>query len=702
MIFKALLFKIGLPAFQRDYVWEDEQVFRFLRSFLNGEYLNNIILVENNDLGLKVHPLPFSNFIRIVHQIPEPDSKNIPRILLDGQQRLTTLLIAFFNDILLLPDRRKRPGDKNRDLKRFYPMHRFVKERGCNINDDFISRLIEYVDENNYKMATKFWWAKLLKIDGGDVICEEIAYLKGNQLLKTELQSKESEVEFLKALAEGFNTSKNDGGIWVPFYLLRYPIIKKIPGKNENGAKKLENILIEYLKEFKKSDDLVKSLIGSQNISRTELSGIQDQIALAEEFEKLNTTLMKLNFFDIVNASLYELVADSKDERSLKELIEKNDVQESFGNISNRVKSLKDLKTVIRDNYAYIIQGFNYYAELKNNFEKGLALRRKEKDKTIFQNIKEIYGERKDRFFNDFNEYIKALHLFLKLLNMRTGLLTPVNPNGKLDRIIAPLYFYGAAALLFKRFENLLNVKNWDEFREQINDSFKGELEDIIRIYLLILINPYRITRHPENLFRNSYEIERENILGKDAFGGIKDTFERMKNIFKFKEDGKGLMDELLKEIEFDQRYVLSLEIFNYTGNSIDISKVGANERIVLLPTIDGKEFGKDENIAFEFHHIFPKANDPSGSRENVFNIALISSAKNKEYKNKEPEKYWDDLIKENFECNFIPVEGKSELLEKTYPNFFSTAPSNENEFLMFRSAFIIEKLEELLFTKKQ
>lgn len=83
-----------LPAIQRDYVWKEEQIYSFLDSLMREYPVGAMLFWKKPKGGLYT-------FIRdyTTKKKPEPASftekKNAEYAVLDGQQRLTSLYIAF-------------------------------------------------------------------------------------------------------------------------------------------------------------------------------------------------------------------------------------------------------------------------------------------------------------------------------------------------------------------------------------------------------------------------------------------------------------------------------------------------------------------------------------------------------------------------------------------------------------------------------
>lgn len=82
--------EIQLPDFQRDWIWKDEQIKSLLESVIRDFPINSILLLECDSDNLKFATRPIAGVDKV-------DSK--PQyLILDGQQRLTSLYCALFAD----------------------------------------------------------------------------------------------------------------------------------------------------------------------------------------------------------------------------------------------------------------------------------------------------------------------------------------------------------------------------------------------------------------------------------------------------------------------------------------------------------------------------------------------------------------------------------------------------------------------------
>jgi hypothetical protein len=83
--------RLVLPDFQRDFVWKPQDVTKLLASLLNGYPIGGLLFMENPGLYGQ----------RSLDGVPSTcnQSQSDTRLVLDGQQRLTSCYRAFFNNI---------------------------------------------------------------------------------------------------------------------------------------------------------------------------------------------------------------------------------------------------------------------------------------------------------------------------------------------------------------------------------------------------------------------------------------------------------------------------------------------------------------------------------------------------------------------------------------------------------------------------
>ena len=82
-----------LPDFQRGWVWDDERIRRLLVSILKSYPIGSVMLLETGNPNVRFKP-------RLVEGV-ELEYATLPqRLILDGQQRITSLYQALYNENL--------------------------------------------------------------------------------------------------------------------------------------------------------------------------------------------------------------------------------------------------------------------------------------------------------------------------------------------------------------------------------------------------------------------------------------------------------------------------------------------------------------------------------------------------------------------------------------------------------------------------
>ncbi len=106
---EVVLGNIQLPDFQRGWVWDDEHIRSLLVSIARAFPIGAIMLLENGgEARFKVRPVEGINPAGV-------SEKNVEMLILDGQQRLTSL-----TQVLMLDQAVQTRDHKKRELKRHY------------------------------------------------------------------------------------------------------------------------------------------------------------------------------------------------------------------------------------------------------------------------------------------------------------------------------------------------------------------------------------------------------------------------------------------------------------------------------------------------------------------------------------------------------------------------------------------------------
>lgn len=83
--------RIQLPDFQRGYKWDDERIRQLLITVLRGHPMGVVMLLETNNALVRFKPRPITG-------VELPPGTEPEKLLLDGQQRLTSLTQALTSD----------------------------------------------------------------------------------------------------------------------------------------------------------------------------------------------------------------------------------------------------------------------------------------------------------------------------------------------------------------------------------------------------------------------------------------------------------------------------------------------------------------------------------------------------------------------------------------------------------------------------
>lgn len=83
---KSVAAEMMLPRFQRKYVWSESDVIALLTSVMKRRPVGSLLILEPGELSAALNP-------RMIEGVAAPDTlpKSPPHVLLDGQQRVTTL-----------------------------------------------------------------------------------------------------------------------------------------------------------------------------------------------------------------------------------------------------------------------------------------------------------------------------------------------------------------------------------------------------------------------------------------------------------------------------------------------------------------------------------------------------------------------------------------------------------------------------------
>ena len=117
---------LQLPDFQREYKWEDDRIRALLSTVLRGHPMGAVMILETGSDNLRFKPRPITG--------TNPGSKDPGLLLLDGQQRLTSLTQALSGDGVV-----HTKDDKGKFIDRRY----YVDMRLAIQGDDFIDEAVK-------------------------------------------------------------------------------------------------------------------------------------------------------------------------------------------------------------------------------------------------------------------------------------------------------------------------------------------------------------------------------------------------------------------------------------------------------------------------------------------------------------------------------------------------------------------------------
>jgi len=235
-----------IPDFQREFVWEPWDVLDLVKSIFMDYYIGTLLLWkigENNAEILACEP--------IYGYKGKNDSKHI---VLDGQQRLTSLYLAFFGTDIHFPNRKSK-------------CYFFVK--------------VDQLIEENFEDAFYYSWE---------------SYSVNKFLNNKELQFKKRTIP-LSIIGQG-NWGVQD---WIREYTDYWQNPSNYDQKNQD---KVEQIKQTQKKHSNKLYKYFKELMNEYHISYIELDRDIPIGKVCDIFTKINSKGVNLSIFDLLNAIL--------------------------------------------------------------------------------------------------------------------------------------------------------------------------------------------------------------------------------------------------------------------------------------------------------------------------------------------------------------------------------------------------------------
>lgn len=228
--------KVQLPDFQRGYKWEDERIRQLLVTILRGHPLGVVMLLKtgNDQIRFKPRPIEGTNV---------PDGTPADSLLLDGQQRLTSLTQALTGD-----------------------------------------GVVATMDSRGKLMGRRYYLDMELALAGEDRIDEAVVSVPGDGVVRS---------NFGKDVVLDLSTPENEREHrYFPLCLL-YDQLNAATWLAELGEPRL---MARFLAE-------VMAPAATYDIPAIELDKSTSKSAVATVFEKVNTGGLPLNVFELLTAT---------------------------------------------------------------------------------------------------------------------------------------------------------------------------------------------------------------------------------------------------------------------------------------------------------------------------------------------------------------------------------------------------------------
>ena len=135
--------KVQLPDFQRGWVWDDDHISSLIASISLSYPIGAVMLLQTGGNGVQFQPRP-------IQGVPIPTNTKPEYLILDGQQRMTSLYLAI-SSVQPVPT----TTNKGKEIERFY----YMDIRKC--LDPFEDRLDAVVSVPSTKMITSDFGRKI-------------------------------------------------------------------------------------------------------------------------------------------------------------------------------------------------------------------------------------------------------------------------------------------------------------------------------------------------------------------------------------------------------------------------------------------------------------------------------------------------------------------------------------------------------------
>ncbi|MFH8249488.1 DUF262 domain-containing protein [Microbacterium sp. B2969] len=226
--------KIQLPDFQRGYKWEDERIRALLVTILRGHPLGVVMLLKTGSDQIRFKPRP-------VEGTNPPSSAHAEWLLLDGQQRLTSLTQALTGD-----------------------------------------GIVHTMDARGKLMDRRYYVDMELALQGEDRVDEAVISVPADGLIRT---------DFGRVIEKDYSTPDKERGARVfPVNLLFGDAMSWLFELDDRDL--VRNFNREFIQPC-----------GTYNIPAIELDKETSKAAVATVFEKVNTGGLALNVFELLTAT---------------------------------------------------------------------------------------------------------------------------------------------------------------------------------------------------------------------------------------------------------------------------------------------------------------------------------------------------------------------------------------------------------------
>lgn len=228
--------KIQLPDFQRGYKWEDERIRQLLVTILRGHPLGVVMLLKTGNDQIRFKPRP-------IEGAHVPEGAHAVWLLLDGQQRLTSLTQALTGD-----------------------------------------GVVDTMDSRGKKMTRRYYIDIELALAGDDRMDEAVQSLPGDGIERT---------NFGKDIVRDVSTPEKERELRLFPMRLLFDQLNAATWLAELGDTEL---MAKFLAG-------VMAPANTYNIPAIELDESTSKSAVATVFEKVNTGGLALNVFELLTAT---------------------------------------------------------------------------------------------------------------------------------------------------------------------------------------------------------------------------------------------------------------------------------------------------------------------------------------------------------------------------------------------------------------